>query len=534
MGDFNEDGKPDVAVTNRYSSPATVSLLLGNGDGTLQAKLDYAVGGAPKQVASADFDRDGHLDLAVAENTNGKASVLLGNGDGTFDPKQEYAAGTGSEAIATGDFNGDNVLDIAVGNWDGNNVSILIGNGNGTFAAGVNYAAGSQPHDLAVGDWNGDGKPDLAVADYIGNTVSVLLGAGDGTFAAKTSYGVASVASSVEHADVNGDGHADLVVADFGSDEVRVMLGKGDGTFVDTTGYAVGHEPNSVVAADFNGDGVVDFAVANSQGNVVLDADPPSTVSVLTNTRLSTPPSTSYSNLAEGVWYFHVRAVDAGGVGGTTVHRAVRVDLTPPVTTDDAPAGLVDHAVTVTLTPDRRRLRHERRPGRHLVQARRRRKLHERDVRIGLRRRHPQHPLLLARRRGERRDGALRPCHDRVRRCAGRRVRRRGVERDDRGHRPGRRRPRVRLRLRRLRDHRATASPRSPRAARSTCVPGSYVANLVHHAARARGVHRRRAGDDPAAAASGGRPRDHHCRRRDVPGFHRQGQPALRYPRQRR
>ena len=268
VGDFNGDGKPDLAVTNANSS---ISVLLGNGDGTFQAAVNYGVGSGSSSVAVGDFNGDGKLDLAVA-NGNSSISVLLGNGDGTFQAAVNYGVGSGSSSVAVGDFNGDGKLDLAVANWNGSTISVLLGNGDGTFQAAVNYSVGSNPRTVAVGDFNGDGKPDLAVANTSSNTVSVLLGNGDGTFQAVVNYGVGSGPSSVAVGDFNGDGKPDLAVADgnlFTVSVLSVLLGNGDGTFQAAVNYGVGSGPISVAVGDFNGDGKPDLAVANQGSNNV-------------------------------------------------------------------------------------------------------------------------------------------------------------------------------------------------------------------------------------------------------------------------
>jgi ABC-type transporter MlaC component len=173
VGDFNGDGKPDLAVSN--SDGDNVSILLGNGNGTFQTAINYAVGSDPFSVIVGDFNGDGKLDLAVANYSTNNVSVLLGNGNGTFQTAVNYAVGAYPRSGAAGDFNGDGKLDLAVANQYGSNVSILLGNGNGTFQEAVSYAVGVEPFSVIVGDFNGDGKLDLAVANWESSNVSILL-----------------------------------------------------------------------------------------------------------------------------------------------------------------------------------------------------------------------------------------------------------------------------------------------------------------------------------------------------------------------
>jgi predicted dienelactone hydrolase len=276
-GDFNGDGKLDLVVANsaQLEGLPTVSVLLGKGDGTFQPAVNYGAGSNPYSVAVGDFNRDGKLDLAVADSAiNGGTSgvsVLLGNGDGTFQAAQTYDTGTGAFAVsvAVGDFNGDGKLDLAVADNGLNKVSVLLGNGDGTFQAAVDYATGSGPYSVAVGDFNGDGKLDLAVANQ-SNSVSVLLGNGNGTFRPAVNYGAGQNSTSLAVADLNGDGKLDLAVGNLGSasNSVSVLLGNGDGTFHAAADWPAGTNPTSVAVGDFNGDGRLDLAVSDYVGSV--------------------------------------------------------------------------------------------------------------------------------------------------------------------------------------------------------------------------------------------------------------------------
>ena len=267
IGDFNGDGKLDLAIPNVSSN--TVSVLLGNGDGTFQAQKTTAVGGEPDYIAVGDFNGDGKLDMAVTNFTTSNLYILLGNGDGTFPTSHVYSTGNNPYSVVTGDFNGDGKLDLAVANESSANVSIFLGNGDGTFQAPVTYTVGFSPQYMAVGDFNGDGKLDLAVANASGSTVSILLGNGDGTFQSQVIYAVGVSPNYVVAGDFNGDGKLDLAVANDGNHTVSILLGNGDGTFQTQVSYAVGSNPFGLAAGDINGDGKLDLAVANTGSSTV-------------------------------------------------------------------------------------------------------------------------------------------------------------------------------------------------------------------------------------------------------------------------
>jgi uncharacterized protein (TIGR03437 family) len=244
-------------------------VLLGNGDGTFRTAVNYNVGNSPASIAVGDFNGDGKADVAVVNYNSNNLTVLLGNGNGTFQAAVNYPVGNNPLSVAVGDFNADGKVDLAVANQSGNNVSVLLGNGDGTFQAAVNYGAGSSPRSLTVGDFNGDGKSDIVAANYGSNNVSVLLGNGDGTFQLSASYNAGTFPASVALGDFNGDGKADLAVANTGSNNVSILLGNGDGTFQTAISYNAGTGPSSLALGDFNSDGASDLAVANQNGNNV-------------------------------------------------------------------------------------------------------------------------------------------------------------------------------------------------------------------------------------------------------------------------
>ena len=256
VGDFNHDGKPDVALADFFLSQ--VAVLLGKGDGTFQSPVYYSAGFGPTSIAVADLNQDGNLDLAVSGGLDPVISILFGNGDGTFQPAVDVSMNSYPSYVAVGDFNGDHIPDlIAV---DSPYISVLLGNGDGTFQPPVDTPF-APPPAIGIGDFNRDGKLDVAAAvqSGIASTVTILLGNGDGTFQPGASYDIGTVGlSPVAVADFRGIGILDLAIAC--GDGVNVLLGNGDGTFQPPVAYGA-DVFNWVTIGDFNGDGRVDLAL---------------------------------------------------------------------------------------------------------------------------------------------------------------------------------------------------------------------------------------------------------------------------------
>jgi hypothetical protein len=304
VGDFNGDHIPDLAVTDLEGG---VDVLLGKGNGTFAPAVSYDAGSGPVSVAVGDFNHDGKMDLAVADFNSGGAGtvdVLLGKGNGTFKPAVSYAVADGPESVAVGDFNRDGKLDLVVADETG--VDVLLGKGDGTFKPAVSYGAVNTPFTVAVGDLNGDGKSDLVVADN-GGGVDVLLGNGNGTFKPAVAYDTGAAAPTCAViGDFNGDGKADLAVSD-AADGVELLQGNGDGTFQPAVSYDAGEVPEFVAVGDFNGDGKPDLAVADADGtaDVLLNTTPrvisqfDAGVSAVIGTPLDQPVATFHSNFPD-------------------------------------------------------------------------------------------------------------------------------------------------------------------------------------------------------------------------------------------
>jgi hypothetical protein len=280
IGDFDEDGIPDLAVVNAITiitqGPGTVSILLGNGDGTFHAGAELPAGDGPGAIVAGDFDGDHHLDLAItnyiAINVANAVAVLQGDGHGSFASPASYPTANGPVQIVAADLDGDGDLDLATADLGGNAVSVLRNNGNGTFQAHADYPAGFGPKSIALADLDQDGKLDLALTTFTaasgGGSVVVLLGNGDATFQPFSEYLTGPVGPAILAGNVDADPKQDLLVTDL-SHHLTVLLGNGDGTLVGADDYPTGRVPVAVTATDLNRDRKLDLVVADQLGTAV-------------------------------------------------------------------------------------------------------------------------------------------------------------------------------------------------------------------------------------------------------------------------
>jgi hypothetical protein len=270
--DFTGDGIPDIASTSIGQIYNQVKIIVGVGDGTFvgqQGASYFPVQAQPLYLVAGDFNEDGVIDIATNNTTGGSISILLADGEGYFEDAVNYPTNSGEtypKGLAAADFNNDGHIDLALGAGT-NKFGIRLGVGDGTFGSATYtmLAVDSGIYFLVSADLNNDGNEDVVTANMLQDTVSILLGNGTGGFAAPVHMPVGDTPYSVTIEDIDGDDFMDLLVANFESDNVSVHRGIGDGTFVEPVNYAV-ETPKSIAVDDFNDDGVLDFVATNNGG----------------------------------------------------------------------------------------------------------------------------------------------------------------------------------------------------------------------------------------------------------------------------
>ncbi|MBL8798808.1 MAG: VCBS repeat-containing protein [Planctomycetia bacterium] len=359
-GDFNGDGILDLAAASQETDE--VLVFRGNGDGSFRAALRFAVDDGPASLQVADVNNDGRLDLVTANsavrdffsgmagpqgNVPSTVSVLLGNGDGTFQAARTFTQlfVAGERALRDGlllaDLNGDGLVDVV---GTGGRGAVYLGRGDGTFQNLPRFNTGSAPGAAVLGDFNNDGRLDIATANGFSADISILLAQGDGTFQTEIRVPLSHRPNSIAVGDFNRDGRLDLATAGGDGGGVSVVYGLGDGTFGQERNFAAGTNPGSLITFDFNGDGLLDLIVADV-GSVVSSSDPMTpqeqlflghTITVLLGRADGTFQSGSTFNVDD-----FVLAVAQGDIDGDG-----RTDL---IVLSEASPGTPDHRASVTV-----------------------------------------------------------------------------------------------------------------------------------------------------------------------------------------
>ena len=298
QADFNGDHIPDLATVNNSSN--TVSILINNGDGTFRAHTEYATGPGPSGLAAVDWNKDGKMDLVVSNTQSDAAhsiSILLGNGDGTFQAHRDIDGGAIPNSITVGDFNHDGNPDIATSNFNAstpaasavNEVVVNLGDGKGGVLARkttTGFGAKADPGNpeflvtkIVLADFNRDGKDDLYYIECCSGfdveigAWGVLVGNGDGTFTDHVVSGL-SVPRNISAVDINQDGLSDAVISYEGChtpcDGTLAEINVGNGTFASGTNVENDFAGADGASFDVEGDGLKDVLLLSSEPQASL------------------------------------------------------------------------------------------------------------------------------------------------------------------------------------------------------------------------------------------------------------------------
>jgi hypothetical protein len=278
VADLNKDGRLDIVTCNAED---TVTILLGNGRSGFTPAPGSPIKIAAHLIVVGDVNNDRNLDLALTHHDSFGVEVLLGAADGRFAPApgSPFIAHQGTNphnhGLALSDFNSDGNLDVTTSNQDDNSVSVLLGNGRGNFtpAAGSPFAVGRAPYPHAIGDVNRDGNLDIVTPNVGSNNVTVLLGDGRGGFkaAANSPYAVASRPYYIAIGDISGDGNPDLITTHDDINLISTLLGDGHGVFAAApdSPFDVGRRAFKLIAADVTGDARMELVIGTEASDSV-------------------------------------------------------------------------------------------------------------------------------------------------------------------------------------------------------------------------------------------------------------------------
>ena len=270
VDDFNNDNISDIAVASIGTNGIVVLFGFGDGSFLLGSPYSTGIGSSPTSLANGDFNKDGRLDIAVVNQKSNTIGIFLGDDNKPFAGVTTYTTGAGSRphSVALGDFNNDSLFDIVVASYGTNSVGILFGgphrNFNYTQICPTEY--GASPYSVAVSDFNNDSYLDIVVANSGTDNIVILLGDGTGKFINGKTYltGIRSRPYTVAISDFNNDNILDIAVANSGTNNILLLYGDGDGTFVNDTFYHFGYEyqPYSIAIGHLNEDDWMDIAIA--------------------------------------------------------------------------------------------------------------------------------------------------------------------------------------------------------------------------------------------------------------------------------
>jgi len=264
-GDFDHDGDLDLAVANEGTDD--MAVYINDGAGGYAPPVKYRAGAVPSPIAAADLDGDTHMDLIVGNTGSSDVSVFLGRGNGSFEPQSRYATGVNPRGIAPIDLDRNGTLDLLIANRGSSDISLLRNQGDGHFGNEHRRdLVGAGEDAAAASDVNGDGLEDLIIGFYSSDQVSVYLASKQGGFSLSSTAASGGHVWQMAVGDLNGDGLLDAVTANSSTSTAGVLMAVAPGVLSDAVTYPVGSFPLSVVLGDPDGDGDLDMLTSNFSG----------------------------------------------------------------------------------------------------------------------------------------------------------------------------------------------------------------------------------------------------------------------------
>ncbi len=355
IGDIDGDGKPDMAVTNYFSSNVSIFRNTSTPGNLSFVKTDFAAGANPFHVIIADINNDGKPDLTVTNETANTISVLRNTGIAgviSFAALTTYATGLNPRIASVADLDGDGKADIAVTNMNSNTVSVLLnttvaGATSLTFAAKTDFTVGNAPWAVSTGDLDGDGKLDMAVANSTSNNMSVMLNtstAGNISFGPKTDFPSVNAPAGIAIGDIDGDGKPDVAVSGYNGGVSAFHNESTAGTinFAGSVSFAPGSQAVNVVIADLDGDGRPDLEVPNRNVNTlsILRYAPP----LISQTGVLVAVNSTYGS-ASGISSFTVSGTEI--VSGIMITPPSGFELSQ---TAGGASGYAGNGTAITVT----------------------------------------------------------------------------------------------------------------------------------------------------------------------------------------
>jgi hypothetical protein len=267
VGDFDNDGDVDIAVTN--DAGQSVSIVMNNGNGSFTKQTADIPTGSNRRLVVGDFDNDGDLDIAAGVGNLTCIKILTNDGNGLFTVSSVINVPSWNHDLTTADYNGDGYLDLAISNYTANTITVLLNNKSGGFVVSSNIPAGSGVYCITSGDFDNDGFIDIAAPNYNNNNVSIYKNNGTGTFTMLSSSSVGASPQGITTGDIDGDGDLDLSITNYSSNSISVLKNNGSGTFTLSSTLATGVTPWGILFVDIDGDGDLDIAGCSGNGNSI-------------------------------------------------------------------------------------------------------------------------------------------------------------------------------------------------------------------------------------------------------------------------